>query len=80
MQGTQYATKRSILCRGAFCGPTRLICSSDLVQTAEENNITTCKTIGPRRKKPGLRGRRSAWASAQTDQRICFSHFGKYHI
>ena len=21
MQGTQYATKRSILCRGAFCGP-----------------------------------------------------------
>ena len=25
MQGTQYATKRSILCRGAFCGPTWLI-------------------------------------------------------
>ena len=25
MQGTQYATKRSILCRGAFCGPTVLI-------------------------------------------------------
>ena len=24
MQGTQYATKRSILCRGAFCGPTTL--------------------------------------------------------
>ena len=24
MQGTQYATKRSILCRGAFCGPTAL--------------------------------------------------------
>ena len=24
MQGTQYATKRSILCRGAFCGPTEL--------------------------------------------------------
>ena len=24
MQGTQYATKRSILCRGAFCGPTML--------------------------------------------------------
>ena len=23
MQGTQYATKRSILCRGAFCGPTQ---------------------------------------------------------
>ena len=23
MQGTQYATKRSILCRGAFCGPTK---------------------------------------------------------
>ena len=22
MQGTQYATKRSILCREAFCGPT----------------------------------------------------------
>ena len=22
IQGTQYATKRSILCRGAFCGPT----------------------------------------------------------
>ena len=22
MHGTQYATKRSILCRGAFCGPT----------------------------------------------------------
>ena len=22
MQSTQYATKRSILCRGAFCGPT----------------------------------------------------------
>ena len=22
MQGTQYATIRSILCRGAFCGPT----------------------------------------------------------
>ena len=22
MQGTQYATKRGILCRGAFCGPT----------------------------------------------------------
>ena len=58
----------------------RLICSSDLVQTAEENNKTTCKTIGPRRKKPGLRGPRPAWASAQTDQRICFSHFGKYHI
>ena len=34
----------------------RLICSSDLVQTAEENNKTTCNTIGPRRKKPGLRG------------------------
>ena len=26
MQGTQYATKRSILCRGAFCGPTGVIC------------------------------------------------------
>ena len=26
MQGTQYATKRSILCRGAFCGPTVLAC------------------------------------------------------
>ena len=27
MQGTQYATKRSILCRGAFCGPTvRFLC------------------------------------------------------
>ena len=26
MQGTQYATKRSILCRGAFCGPTGPIC------------------------------------------------------
>ena len=25
MQGTQYATKRSILCRGAFCGPTGLV-------------------------------------------------------
>ena len=25
MQGTQYATKRSILCRGAFCGPTKPI-------------------------------------------------------
>ena len=25
MQGTQYATKRSILCRGAFCGPTVLL-------------------------------------------------------
>ena len=25
MQGTQYATKRSILCRGAFCGPTEHI-------------------------------------------------------
>ena len=24
MQGTQYATERSILCRGAFCGPTKL--------------------------------------------------------
>ena len=23
MQGTQYATKKSILCRGAFCGPTK---------------------------------------------------------
>ena len=22
MQGTQYATQRSILCRGVFCGPT----------------------------------------------------------
>ena len=27
MQGTQYATKRSILCRGAFCGPTTHTCS-----------------------------------------------------
>ena len=26
MQGTQYATKKSILCRGAFCGPTVLRC------------------------------------------------------
>ena len=34
----------------------RLTCSSDLVQTAEENNKTSCKTIGPRRKKPGLLG------------------------
>ena len=25
MQGTQYATKRNILCRGAFCGPTELV-------------------------------------------------------
>ena len=25
MHGTQYATKRSILCRGAFCGPTARI-------------------------------------------------------
>ena len=25
MQGTQYATKRSILCMGAFCGPTKLL-------------------------------------------------------
>ena len=24
MQGTQYATKRRILCRGAFCGSTML--------------------------------------------------------
>ena len=46
------------------CPQKRLICSSDLVQTAEENNKTSCKTIGPRRKKPGLRGRRPAWASA----------------
>ena len=29
MQGTQYATKRSILCRGAFCGPTWLINNDD---------------------------------------------------
>ena len=38
------------------CPHIRLICSSDLVQTTEENSKTTCKTIGPRRKKPGLRG------------------------
>ena len=25
MQGTQYATKRNILCRGAFCGPTKQV-------------------------------------------------------
>ena len=35
MQGTQYATKRSILCRGAFCGPTVLLLSNKgAVQTA----------------------------------------------
>ena len=32
------------------CPQKRRFCSSELVQTAEENNITTCKTIGPRRK------------------------------
>ena len=32
MQGTQYATKRSILCRGAFCGPTVLICFKPILQ------------------------------------------------
>ena len=31
MQGTQYATKRSILYRGAFCGPTQHLAASDLV-------------------------------------------------
>ena len=30
MQGTQYATKRSILCRGAFCGPTTHYYLADL--------------------------------------------------
>ena len=43
MQGTQYATKRSILCRGAFCGPTRLpnVCNV----TSQGNNkikLTYC--------------------------------------
>ena len=37
MQGTQYATKRSILCRGAFCGPTvHRICTRMVV------NLCTC--------------------------------------
>ena len=31
MQGTQYATKRSILCRGAFCGPTMLYTISSIL-------------------------------------------------
>ena len=30
MQGTQYATKRSILCRGAFCGPTEVSCFKEV--------------------------------------------------
>ena len=34
MQGIQYATKRSILCRGAFCGPTVLQCSRCCRDTA----------------------------------------------
>ena len=34
MQGTQYATKRSILCRGAFCGPTAPIF---VIISSEEN-------------------------------------------
>ena len=33
MQGTQYATKRSILCRGAFCGSTTVdfFCTHNIV-------------------------------------------------
>ena len=31
MQGTQYATKRSILCRGAFCGPTGVVAEAPLI-------------------------------------------------
>ena len=30
MHGTQYATKRSILCRGAFCGPTLRVAQAGL--------------------------------------------------
>ena len=37
MQGTQYATKRSILCRGAFCGPT--------MHTLKQNAIEVQKTV-----------------------------------
>ena len=41
--------------------------------------------FGPRLEKTCLRGfakqqrRRPAWASAQPDQRLCYSLFGKYH-
>ena len=46
MQGTQYATKRSILCRGAFCGPTmRTLHNGDYCQIRMGKKIyTTYKT------------------------------------
>ena len=41
MQGTQYATKRSILCRGAFCGPTEQLKLNYLKQPCYLSSTTT---------------------------------------
>ena len=57
MQGTQYATKRSILCRGAFCGPTVVldvnypIC---IIMNINENLKNDRKIIGKKNRKQGL--------------------------
>ena len=40
MQGTQYATKRSILCRGSFCGPTHVPSGQDLGASANSEGQT----------------------------------------
>ena len=48
MQGTQYATKRSILCRGAFCGPTVLKSDRsvfDKMLPVDDNGHMACFSI-----------------------------------
>ena len=62
----------------------------DILQTEEwafSGSLQELKnTYGPRREKTCLRGvceqhgRRPACASAQSDQRPCYSLIGKYHI
>ena len=44
MQGTQYATKRSILCRGAFCGPTGLPLQSRNWKCTQTNKLDSFET------------------------------------
>ena len=45
MQGTQYATKRSILCKGAFCGPTvpSLVWGNRLIVDTRAVSLTPIK-------------------------------------
>ena len=87
MQGTQYATKRSILCRGAFCGPTVLLliiaksryCNLELLTkiTSESLNGLDMQTFVARKNQPynyGFRICSKSTANVRKRKSLCACH------